>query len=56
MAFQLLLNFMIAFLWMFLHNDWTGTFRHWFLDRYPHSARNATFLVQIISRKSVGNY
>jgi multicomponent Na+:H+ antiporter subunit E len=24
MAFQLLLNFMIAFLWMFLHNDWTG--------------------------------
>ncbi|WP_438350510.1 Na+/H+ antiporter subunit E [Paenibacillus sp. FA6] len=25
MAFQLLLNFMIAFLWMFLHNDWTGS-------------------------------
>lgn len=24
MAFQLLLNFMIAFLWSFLHNDWTG--------------------------------
>lgn len=24
MAFQLLLNFMIAFIWMFLHNDWTG--------------------------------
>lgn len=24
MAFQLLLNFMIAFLWMFLHNDWTA--------------------------------
>lgn len=24
MAFQLLLNFMIAFMWMFLHNDWTG--------------------------------
>ncbi|KTD86226.1 Na+/H+ antiporter subunit E [Paenibacillus etheri] len=24
MAFQLLLNFMIAFLWMFLQNDWTG--------------------------------
>ncbi|WP_429371149.1 Na+/H+ antiporter subunit E [Paenibacillus sp. DS2015] len=24
MAFQLLLNFIVAFLWMFLHNDWTG--------------------------------
>lgn len=24
MAFQLLLNFMIALMWMFLHNDWTS--------------------------------
>ncbi|WP_042199917.1 Na+/H+ antiporter subunit E [Paenibacillus camerounensis] len=25
MAFQILLNFMIAFLWMFLNNDWTAS-------------------------------
>lgn len=25
MAFQILLNLMIAFLWMFLHNDWSGS-------------------------------
>lgn len=25
MAFQILLNLMIAFLWMFLNNDWTAS-------------------------------
>lgn len=25
MAYQLLINLLIAFLWMFLHNDWSGS-------------------------------